>query len=135
MDAEIGTYPLHLQFFLFFCLILYLFGMAEKNTIFFADSHWQIDINMTSHFMQLEKVGRGLLREAFWGEGECYVILNLPPLFKLTQHFPSPLKTSHSNPHPTFSNCTKRDVLSVSFFLTTFRKKTIVYYWLPCQFL
>ena len=75
MDAEIGTYPLHLQFFLFFCLILYLFGLAEKNTIFFADSHWQIDINMTSHFMQLEKVGRGLLREAFWGEGKCYVSL------------------------------------------------------------
>ena len=33
----------------------------------------QNDTDMKSHFMQLEKVGRGLLRKAFLGEGECYV--------------------------------------------------------------
>ena len=35
----------------------------------------QNDTDMKSHFMQLEKVGRGLLRKAFLGEGECYVSL------------------------------------------------------------
>ena len=31
--------------------------------------------DMTSRFVQLEKVGPGLLQEAFRGEGECYVSL------------------------------------------------------------
>ena len=33
----------------------------------------QNDTVVMSRFMQLEKVGCGLLREAFWGEGECYI--------------------------------------------------------------
>ena len=35
----------------------------------------QNDTDMTSHFMQFEKVGRGLLQKAYRGEGECYISL------------------------------------------------------------
>ena len=52
-----------------------------------------------------------------------------PPLFPLSRHSPSLQKASRSNPHPTFLNCMQSDVMSVSFCLLTFRKKTIVYYW------
>ena len=33
----------------------------------------QHDTDVKSLCMQFEKVGRGLLREAFWREGECVV--------------------------------------------------------------
>ena len=47
-----------------------------------------------------------------------------PPLFYLAEHSLSLRKASHSNPRPTFFNCMKSDIPSVSFCLTTFRKKT-----------
>ena len=49
-------------------------------------------------------------------------------LFHLTEHSPSLWLASPSNPRPSFSKCTQRDVTSVSFSLMTFHKKTIVYY-------
>ena len=50
------------------------------------------------------------------------------PLFWLTTYSPSLGKASCSNPHPSFSNCIQSDVTLVRRCLTTFRKKTIVYY-------
>ena len=44
------------------------------------------------------------------------------------KHSLSLWKASRNNPGPTFSNCMKRDVTTVLFWLTSFRKKTIVYY-------
>ena len=50
--------------------------MRSSIQLFFL---WKVvrqnNIDVTSRFMQLEKVGRGLLREAFGGEGECYLSL------------------------------------------------------------
>ena len=52
-----------------------------------------------------------------------------PFLFQITTHSPSLWKASRSNPCPIFSNSTQNDVTSVSVCLTTFYKKSIVYYW------
>ena len=51
-----------------------------------------------------------------------------PPLFPLMKHSLSLRKASRSNPRLTFSNCIQSDVTLVSFCLTTFPKKTIVFY-------
>ena len=50
------------------------------------------------------------------------------PLFQPTKHFPSLWKVSRSNPHPPLSNCMRNDVMLVLHCLTSFRKKTFVYY-------
>ena len=43
-------------------------NQSSKQLVFFAES-----CQANSHRMQFEKIGRGLLREAFRGERECLV--------------------------------------------------------------
>ena len=48
--------------------------------------------------------------------------------FRPTKHSPSVRKASCSNPCPLFPNCMQNDIMLVCRCLTSFHKKTIVYY-------
>ena len=54
-----------------------------------------------------------------------FLCFDYPPLFLLTTNSLSLRKASHSNPHPTFSNCMQNNVTSVPVCLTTFCKKQL----------
>ena len=60
---------------------------------------------------------------------EGVVIFSFPPRFKQTTHSPSLQKASRNNPRPHFLNWMKNDVTSVRLCLSSFCKKTIVYYY------
>ena len=91
--------------------------------LFFCGNCSSTDV--TSFCKQFEKRGRGLLREAFWSEGECVVYSNffLPPHFKQTTHSPLLRKASRINPCPLFSNWMQNDVMSVCHYWSSLRKK------------
>ena len=67
-------------------------------------------------------------------DGENKKLLIFLYLFWLAKHSPSLWRASCSNPRPYFSNCLQNDVMSVHRCLTTFRKKTIVYYCLIARY-
>ena len=45
---------------------------SSMQLVFLRKVVRQNDADVMSQFMQLGKVGRGLLQEAFGGEGECF---------------------------------------------------------------
>ena len=98
--------PLEYRTCLLFISSLYL-SIIVYNWVFLRKGVKQKRTDVTSFCIQLEKWGRGLLREAFRSVGECLLCVH---------------KASCSNPHHIFSNCMQNDVTSVHFSLTTFRK-------------
>ena len=54
-------------------LTIYKYAKKKYTIVFLRKVIRQNDTNVMSHSMQLEKVGHGLLGEAYWGERECFV--------------------------------------------------------------
>ena len=110
----------------------YLFRLKRRNKDDAVLFFFRPDVLQCQSFIELLnlysfKCGINIIRIPMFFLGKVVRLISCS-LFRLTKHFPSLRKASRSNPLPIFLNCMRNDVTSVHRCLTTFRKKTIVYY-------